>query len=192
MDNPRYVLKTNEAVLISQKQNGGITFLKVGVWLVVAVIVIGSLVFQDNLFSEMSWTTRCLLIAVAIGVAFVGSKKENIPSPIELQFYDDYLILYRPKRYYSKKVSRMEINKMMYADIKRCVYKSRSQRIQIYGNVSATWYNYDANGMISQTPSYNRTISDTLCYFSTRCVNDVDFKTEIEAHSPIKVVVENS
>lgn len=119
-------------------------------------------------------------------------EERKYTSPIELQFYDDYLVLYRPKRYYSKKVTRMEINKMMYSDINRCVYKAKSRRIQIYGNVSATWYNYDANGMVSQTPSYNRVVTDTLCYFSTRCANDIDFKNIIEANSPIRVTVENS
>lgn len=189
--NPNYVLKTNEAVLI-KKQGKGFTFLKTGVWIVVAVIVIGSLLFQDNLFSELSWTARILLIVLALGVTSLGGKKENIPSPIELQFYDDYFVLYRPKRYYNKKVTRMEFNKMMYSDISRCVYKAKSQRIHFYGKVYATWYDYDENGTVSQIPSYNKIVEDTLCYISTRCANDIDFKNIIEANSPIQVIVEES
>lgn len=192
MDNPNYVLKTQEAVLVPVNQGVGLRFLKMGVWIVVAIIVIGSFIFQLNLFSELSWTARCLLIVLAVGVSFIGGKKTDVPSPIELQFYDSYLIVYRPKRYYSKKVTRKEINKMLYSDIKRCVYKVNSQRLQIYGNVAATWYNYDANGVVSSTPNYNRMVTDTLCYLSTRCAPNVDFKTEIESHSPIKVIVENS
>lgn len=192
MENPNYILKTNEAVLMPKNQSNSLGFIKIGVWIVVAVIVLGSLVFQDNLFAELTWTTRMLLIAVAIGVIFVGSKKENVPSPMELQFYDDYLIIYRPKRYYSKKVTRMEVNKMRYSDIRRCVYKAQSKRVHIYGDVTATWYNYDKNGVVSQTPTYNRIVSDTLCYFSTRCATDVDFKQIIEAYSPVQVTVENS
>ena len=45
MENPNYVIKTNEAVLVPKKQSSGFTFLKTGVWIVVAVIVIGSLLF---------------------------------------------------------------------------------------------------------------------------------------------------
>lgn len=105
MENPKYVLKANEAVLMPTKNNPALDKLKIAVWVVIAVIVVGSLIFQDNLFMEMSWTTRLLLIAVAIKV-LLGGKKEDVPSPIELQFFDDYLIVYRPKKYYSRKVSR--------------------------------------------------------------------------------------
>ena len=192
MENPKYILKTNEAVLISKNQSSGIKFLKIGVLVFIGIIILGSLIFQDNLFSELSWSTRMLLIVVANIALFGGGKKENVPSPMELQFYDDYLILYRPKRYYSRKVTRMEVNKMMYTDIKRCVYKRHSQRLHIYGNVTATWYNYDSNGVVSQVPTYNRVVEDTLCYFSTRCAEDVDFKQVIENYSPLQVDIENS
>lgn len=190
-NNPNYVLKTNEAVLMSKSGKNNLGVLKIAVWIVIAVIVIGSIIFQNNLFSEITWPTRLLLIAVAIGVAFVGGKKENVPSPIELQFYEDCLIIYRPKRYYSRKVTRMEINKMMYSDIKRCVYKAQSKRVHIYGNVFAQWYNFDSNGNISKTPTYDRFVTDTLCYFSTRCAEGVNFKQIIEENSPIQVIVED-
>lgn len=192
MENPNYTLKTQEAVLVPVNQSSGLRFLKIGVWVVVLVIVIGSFLFQQNLFSELSWTARCLLIVLTVGVTFLGGKKMDVPSPIELQFYDSYLIIYRPKRYYSRKVTRMEVNKMLYTDITRCIYKARSQRLQIYGNVAATWYNYDSNGVVPPSPTYDRMVTDTLCYLSTRCAPNVNFKFEIEAHSPIKVVVENS
>ena len=192
MEAPNYILKTQEAVLVPVNQGSGLRFLKIGVWTVVAIIVIGSFLFQSNLFSELSWTARCLLIVLAVGVSFIGGKKTDIPSPIELQFYDSYIIIYRPKRYYSRKVTRMEINKMLYSNITKCIYKSNSKRLHIYGNVDATWYNYDANGVVSSTPTYSRMVTNTLCYLSTRCAPDVDFKTEIETHSPIKVIIENS
>ncbi len=187
---PNYVLEINEAVLVSNGSKA-LSVLKIAVWVVVAVIVFGSLVFAENLFAEITWTTRILLIVIALGVLFVGRKKQNVESPMELQFFDHYLVVYRPKRYYSKKVTRMEINKMMYSDIFRCVYKSKSKRVHIYGNVSAKWFNYDAHGVIAQTPTYDRYVKDTLCYFSTRCAQDVDFVSVIENNSPIQVVVED-
>lgn len=75
MNKPNYVIQTNEAVLIPTRQNSGFTFLKTGVWIVVVVIVLGSLLFQDNLFLELSWTARVLLIVLAFGVTFLGGKK---------------------------------------------------------------------------------------------------------------------
>ncbi len=192
MEKPNYILKTNEAVLVPVTQNKGITFLKIGVWVVVIIIVLGSLIFKDNLFAELSWTSRFLLIAIAASVLVIGGKKEDVPSPMEIQFYDEYLILYRPKCYYSKKITRMEVNKMMYSEIKRCVFKTRSQRLHIYGDVIATWYNFNSEGERSQSPTYNRTVKDTLCFFSTLCANGIDFKHEIETHSPVIVTEENS
>ena len=132
MENPNYVIKTNEAVLVPKKQSSGFTFLKTGVWIIVAVIVIGSLLFQDNLFSELSWTARILLIVLALGVTFLGGKKEYAPSPMELQFFDDHLVLYLPKRYYSKNVTRMEINRMKYSEITKCVCTKQNLSVFIY------------------------------------------------------------
>lgn len=192
MSEPNYVIKTNEAVLMPTKQSSGFTFLKMGVWIVVAVIVFGSLLFQDNLFLELSWTTRVLLIVLALGVTFLGGKTEYAPSPMELQFFDDHLVLYLPKRYYSKRVTRMEINQMKYSEITKCVYKAKSQRIHLYGNGTSTWYNYKADGTIPQTPTQVRNYTAGLIYFNTRLATDVDFKAEIESHSPIQVIVENS
>lgn len=192
MNNPNYVIKTNEAVLMPTKQSTGFTFLKTGVWIVVAVIIVGSLVLQDNLFSELSWTDQVLLIVLALGVTFLGGKKEYSPSPMELQFFDDYLVLYLPKRYYSKNVTRMEINQMKYSEITKCVFKTKSQRIHLYGKGTSTWYNYKVDGTIPQNPTQVRNYNAGLIYFNTRLATDVDFKSEIENHSPIQVIVENS
>ena len=192
MNKPNYVIQTNEAVLIPTKQSSCFTFLKTGVWIVVTVIVLGSLLFQDNLFSELSWTARVLLIVLAFGVTFLGGKKEYAPSPMELQFFDDHLVLYLPKRYYSKRVTRMEINQMKYSEITKCVYKTKSQRIHLYGNGTSTWYNYKADGTIPQAPTQVRKYTAGLIYFNTQLATNIDFKIEIENHSPIHVIVENS
>ncbi len=191
MNNPNYVLKFNEAVLEKKEDSTIIKIFRISVLLVIAIIVLGSFLFQENLLSEFSWMTRCLLIVIVIGALIIGKKKDDVPSLVEIQFYDEYLIIHRSKRIYSKKVIRMEINKMMYCDIKKCVVKTKLQRVHIYGRVYATWYNYNSDGCVSQTPTYERVVDDTLCYFRVLFASDVDFKKEIEEHSPIKVIVEN-
>ncbi len=191
MDNLRYVLKFDEAVLMPKNKSSFLPALKLIVWIIIGIIVVGSLVFHDNLFDDISWTTRLLLIAMGIIVLFVDGKKENVPSPAELRFYDDSIVLYRPKRFYSKKVTRMEFNKLNYSDVRKCVYKVKSGRVHIYGNVHATWYNYDSSGNVPQAPTYNRVVNDTLCYFSTKCSSEIDFKQIIETYSPIEVLIED-
>lgn len=192
MEKPNYVLKTNEAVLFPKEQSKGFVVLKTGVAVVILVIIVGSLLFQENLFAQLSWTPRVLLITLVIGVLTMNGRKEYGPSPMELQFFDEYLILYLPKRYYNKRVTRMEINKMKYSEISKCVYKAESQRIHLYGDGISTWYNYKKDGTIPQTPTKVNEYKDGLIYFGTRLAVDVDFKQEIEAYSPIKVIVENS
>ena len=191
MEKPNYVLRTDEAVLVPKYNSVPVRFLKTGLLAVILVLVVGSLVFRDNLFAELSWSTKVMLVFVAMVVFGFLCKQENVPSPIELQFYGDCLVLYRPSRYYSNRVTRMEINRMPYTGITRCVLESRSQRVHIYGDVDATWYDYGKNGKLPGKPAYQRMVKDTMIYFSTRCAQDVVFKQVIEAHSPVRVIIED-
>lgn len=191
MEKPNYVLRTNEAVLMPVNQGNGLLVFKICVWIVVALTVLGSIVFQDNLFSELSWTSRIFLIILVIGVTLYGGKKEYFPSPMELQFFDDYLVFYLPKRYYGKHSIGMQIDKMKYSDITKCVYKTRSQRIHIYGDGTATWYNYRKDGTLPDKPTERRNFKEGLIYFDIRLAPEIDFKKEIEMHSPLQVILEN-
>lgn len=190
MEKPNYVIKTNEAVLMPVNNGPVYNVLKVGVWCVAVTILVGSLVFRENLFAELSWSTRVLLIVLAIGVGVAG-KTEYVPSPMELQFFDEYLVLYLPKRYYSKRVTRMEINQMRYDEITKCVYKAKSKRIHLYGSGCSTWYNYNRRGELPVKPTKVNHYTDGLIYFNVSLAPEVDFKAEIEKHSPLQVIIEN-
>lgn len=188
---PNYVLKFNDSTL--QKVEDKNSKMKKAVVIIIAIIVIGSIIFGENLFLELSWTARILLICLAVGFLFSG-KREDVPNPAELQFYDDYLILYCPKKCYSKKNCRKEIFKMNYKDITNCKFlkNTYSKRFQIYGNGQATWYNYDKDGNLSNQPDRDRFVEGGMIYFTTFLEPNIDFIKEIEEHSPIKVtVVEN-
>ena len=192
MESPKYVIKTNEAVLMPTENNKEKSILKVCIWIVIGVIIVASFVFQDNIFAELSWPVRIFLIVLAVGLGFYGGKKEYMESPMELRFYDDRLMLYLPKRYYSNRVSRRQFNTMKYSDITKCVYKKRSNWIHIYGDGESVWYNYKKDGTLPKQPTETRKFTQGLVYFNTQFATDIDFKTEIENHSPIQVIVENS
>ena len=191
MDNANYILKTNEAVLMPTKNNRGRKFLKVCVWILVAIIIIVSFIFHDNIFADMNWSTRILLIVLAMTFGFYNGKKEYTPSPMELQFYDDYLVLYLPHRYLDDRETRKQINIMKYSDITKCVYKSKSTRVQIYGDGQSTWYKYKKDGSLPEKPTKDRFVTNGMIYFNTCLATDVDFIKEIEKHSPLKVIIEN-
>ncbi|MCA1054930.1 hypothetical protein LCM10_08030 [Rossellomorea aquimaris] len=186
-EQPNHVLSTYENILVPKNEK--MSKLRNVLLIVIASIIVLSMVFQDNLFSELSWTTQVLFIPVVIWVFTAGGSK-NAPSPIELRFHNDYLVLYRPKRYYDKKVTRMEINKFMYKDIDRILYKSKSQRIHIYGTASVEWFNYSKDGVLPSQATTDKTTSG-LCFFRTSAAPEVNFVSEIENHSPIKVIVED-
>lgn len=192
MDNLNYTIKTYEAVLIPTEDNKAKIWLRNCAWAIIGIIIISSFVLDINMFEEISWTARIFLITVAIGFGFFGEKKEYVPSPMELQFYDDYLVLYLPKRYYSRRITRKQINTMKYSEISKCVLKNKSNRIQIYGNGNSIWYNYKKDGSISSKPTEERRFTEGMIYFNIQFASEIDFKEEIESHSPLKVIVENS
>lgn len=190
MEQPNYVLRTNEAVLVAGELSTPMRVVKVGIWIIFAFFVLGSLFFEENLFMEMSWSSRILLIVLLVCYGFRHGKEEDVLSPIELQFFDDYLVLYYPKRYFGRNKLRMRYEKMQYSDITKCAYLSESKRIHFYGRASVTWYQYDKDGNLPDKPNYDRIAEETICYFRTHLTPEVDFVQEIESHSPIRVTIE--
>lgn len=186
-ENPNYALKFNETVRKTVKDTN--YKIKMVVIIIVGIIILGSIIFQDNLFSELSWTARILLISLALGVMFTG-KTEKIKSPIEIKFYNDYLIVYREKRYYSDRLSRKEYNKFLYTDITKCDYNNNTKRFDIIGKVEAIWYDYNKDGTIPNNPTYNRIVDGGICYFYTDLEQELDIVKEFEEHSQIKVTIE--
>ena len=190
-EHPNYVLKFNETD--SKKVKDSTYFIKRAVIIIIAVIVISSIIFGDNLFLELSWTARILLISLALGMLFT-SKTEDLPSPAELRFYDDYLVLFFHRKYYSEKCIRQEHLEMKYIDITKVKYfpNTSNKRFQIYGNGHSIWYDIKADGSIPTQPTEDRTYEKGMIYFSTNLNQNIDFIKEIEEHSPLKVEIDNS
>ena len=63
MDEPNYVLRANEAVLLPVREPSAVRrTLKIGAGLITGIILAGSFVFQDNLVFALSWPSRILLV----------------------------------------------------------------------------------------------------------------------------------
>lgn len=192
MEQPNYVLQTNEGVLKPDDPSVVNYYLRKAVISIVLIALLLSLLFGENLFREFTWTARILLFVIGI-IAFFGYGKEHYePSPMELQFYNDYMVFYKPKRYYTPRRSRKEYDQLYYKDITKVLYKVGAKRLHIYGNMHSVWYNYRQDGTIGTTPDYDRHVKGGICYFSTVCAENVDFVHEIESHSPLKVIVETN
>lgn len=186
---PNYVLKIDEAVLMPVKDSTVKRILKVSVCGIVIAMVLGSLLFMENLFLELSDFSKGTFIALVVYALY--TKREETKSPMELQFFDDYLVLYLPKRYYDRRTTRMVSSKMKYEDITKCVYYSKLQRVHVYGAGVSEWCDYDKTGNLLDRTKTTKVFDEGLLYFSTLFATDIDFKKEIEAHAPITVNIEN-
>ncbi len=188
---PNYVLKFNETD--SKKVKDRNYYIKTAVVTIIAILVILSIIFEENLFLELSWTVRILLIAIALGILFT-CKKKDVPSPAELRFYDDYLLLFIERKYYSERNIKQEYLKMKYSDITKVKYlpNTSNKRFQIYGNGHSLQYDVKKDGSIAKQPSRDKIFEDGMIYFSTNLNQNIDFIEEIEKHSPLKVEIDNT
>ena len=191
MESLLYCLKMDEAVLVPKEGYRKIEWFKKAVWIVVAVIVLASFVFRSNIFAELSWTARLLLIFMAIGTLFINTWIDT-PSPVEIQFYETYLIVFRPKFQFTSRIIREEINIFRYSEITKVLYKKRSNRLHIYGNVSVKYTNYDSNGIKGEKPTEEKTVDEGGVWIRLHFADNIDIVSEIESHSPLHVTVENS
>ncbi len=191
MEQPNYVLRTMESGFVPIKQSTGFVVFKIIIFIIIGMIILGSLLFQANLFAELSWIAKVALIVSVIYIIKVRFTHVDVQSPLELWFYDDYFIMYLPRKQYDRRVTRMVYNRMNYSDISRCVYLKQPKRFHIYGNGISTWYNYRANGTLPPAPSAVKHYTNWLMYFAVRYVNEVEIIQQIEAHSPIRVNVIN-
>lgn len=188
MENPVYVLRTNESAWAPTQNAKQVVFAKKAVRIILVILLVGSFVFGDNLFAELSLMPKMLLITIFLGTCFVKDK-EKVAKPFEIRFYEDHLVLYREKRYYSPKLSRKELDKFMYKDIEKIVYRADTHRINIYGLVEGIWYDYKKDGSLPEKPSYHKT-TNSLAYFYTNEAPEVDFVAIFEKYSSVKVTIQ--
>lgn len=190
MDTPKYVLKFNEGFMVPKKESLAKDIVKVllliyGIGFIIAWFIMGSDIFKE--IPVVTW------LCVILAVTFIRQQGGYVrkPSPCELWFFDDYMVQYCERRYYKKNNIRKEYYKFYYKDIKRCLYRTVVNKIDMIGIVEATFYKYDKDGNIIEKPCHHIT-ADSISVFYTVFEPDIDFVKEIEEHSPIKVEFENS
>ncbi len=182
MSNPKYILKTSESIEISVNPRSD--KVKKAVALVCIVLFVGSFLLGDNLFGELSFMPRILLVGLVIGCLF-GSKKEERKFPIEIHFYDDIIEIHRMEVHYSNGEVKRELHRFFLADNPRVTYDYRNKYVTIKGLAHGEWYLYSKNGVLNSKPER---VSDTkgICYFYVADSN-IDIVREIEEHSTLHV-----
>lgn len=186
MDQPHYVLKSMENMREPKDQR--VTTAKNISLTIIAVALLGSLIFKIDVFGLPSSSGRMMLVVLFVIIVF-HQTMHFVPYPIELRFYDDRIIIIRDHIYYSKKLTRKEVYVFRYAEVERCEFNKSSNLLTIVGQVYVEWYPYNKAGVPPQIPSTTRTC-DGICFFYTHADPNVDFVKEIEEHSPIKITKE--
>lgn len=190
MEKPSYILKANESVFIPKDKNAVIEVIVIGSMIVVGIILIVSLLAQLSVI--VTWGMGLLFVLLLgrlVGSPLVGRNSLAAPSPFEIWFYEDYLIIYRERLYCSKTLSRRTYDKLFYKDISKCEYRMISGKIIFYGVTESIWYDYNTDGSLPQTPSHHEKTQSAD--FNTTEEHDIDFASVIENHSPIKVIMED-
>lgn len=160
---PNKVYKFNELINYPKSEKWVLrTKVRNAYLIILAIIFVSSIVFRDSLLSEMHWTYRVLLICIGLALCNTGGHKK-VPSIIELQFFDDYMIVYRDKISYNPQKSRREFEKCYYSDIKNIEYRANTKRFNIDAKYEGIYYNYK-NSQLEEKPSYHKTV-DSLIWF---------------------------
>ena len=156
-----FTIKTNEIVDLPDPNNtstGIFKILKYAVWAIVALMIIFSLILGENFFFEISSSARIVLIGLVIGSFVWRDKTIEAPSPMEIRFYDDYLIVYKEKHYYNKKYPEWSIIKFFtmishpgkdYNEIRRFSKISSFQALPfcVIIDLSSVGTRYNCNGI---------------------------------------------
>ncbi len=207
MENPTYILKANEGVFAVKNTKTKRQKLKRAAQIIAGIFIIVILLLAGQIWAVLLFFTGGITTDVVIhykrgtpyilkilrgirapGKPLLGDSPITSPSPFELRFYSDHLIIYREKLYCNRKLSRKKYDKLLYKDIRQCEYRMISGKIIFFGIVESIWYDYNENGSLPQRPTYHKT-TDGNSYFYTTEEPGIDFVAEIEDHSPIQVVM---
>lgn len=94
MEETIYISKDTQMMYETKNPNKILYGLKICLWIIFLLIIVFSLIFKENIFKSMSWTTSVLFFAALIGVSIASGGTKKVSSPIEIQFYKDYFIVY--------------------------------------------------------------------------------------------------
>lgn len=174
MNTAKDILKFNEGILQPKKVNNSIDIIRNIVIGIVFIIIVASILFGENIFLELNWVIQIFLVALVIRFIILTDGKVDVPSPVEIIFYDDYFVVHRPKVWRGKNRLRQESDIMNYDQVTRIKYISESRRFHIYGTYTGKYYKYTKQGGLEATPYYDKVVQDGMLFFSTRCTEEDD------------------
>jgi len=156
---------------------------RITIWFVLSLIIVfASIVDEVDLI---------LMTAVPLYLWTHFSKElESVLVPVEIQFYDEYLIIYREKCNVSLEPRYVvrEYNTLFYEDVKVVEFgKFRKTVLKFYGKVEVLRHKYNDDGTINDEPLLHKTLENEYTTIQTKESPEIDFVRIIEKHSPLNV-----
>ena len=185
-----YVLSVNETAFVAKTNTSPLEKMKPIIIGIIIVLIAGSFVFEENLFSELSLISKVILLGLLITVLRIKTTEKQ-PSQLDIYFYDDKMVMYRKCIYRTKKVSRKEYYTIKYDDITKSEIRPIVDKVSFYCTYDGLFYNYNSDGTVNTVPSYNKRVKNGICFFYYDFDKNRDFAKEIEEHSPLKVIIED-
>ena len=138
--------------------------------LVAFIVVTGDWLFSRK---PMTFTRACLIILLAV-IMYTVRSTERQPVPFQIEFYNEYMIIYWEKKYYDRRLQRKEYEKYFYSDITNMSYVRDTNRINIYGKSEWTFWNYRKDGTIPDTPDVCKVVDSlTFLYAGDEYVDEL-------------------
>lgn len=186
MATPNYILKTTEDIDVLK--NPGERKIKKAILIILIVIIVASFIFGENLFGELNFMAKIILLGLVFGVLFVN-KKETKQFPLELRFYEDKIEVIRHEVHYSNGDVKQEFYVFPFDGNPSCTYAERSRLTRIRGMAHGEWYKYTKDGFIAEKPERVRDMQG-ICYFNLSQSADVNLPNILKQYTPIKVDIE--
>ncbi|MGM9942294.1 MAG: hypothetical protein ACI32N_09950 [Bulleidia sp.] len=173
MDNPKYVIKSYDSMVIKQYKNQFQKTVRYSIYVILAILLLFRFLLKIDLYGDLPSLSKMTLGIVVVYTLLYAKQTVEVKTPFEISFYDDYIEIYLPKRIYSARLSQKELWKISYADLKSIQYEKETKMLYIYGNIDATWYDYKKDGTLPDLPTKHKYAKDAMVEF-TLCNDDAE------------------
>lgn len=174
MNKAKYILKINEGVLVPKTNKNSTDIVRKIVIAISVILVFSWFVFKESIYSELSIFTKIFFLTLFFKYVILTSGGVDVPSPMEIIFYDEHFLVYRPRIWRGKNCIRRESDTIRYDQVTMIKYVSSSRRFHIYGTFSGKYYKYKKDNTLDDIPCYDKVVKDGMVFFSTRCTDEDD------------------
>lgn len=183
-------LELAEAVYMEMDGYKSLRIFKVILLVILALLMLGTVVFNNSLLNELSFMAQMLLYSSILFAILAGDRLMLVPSKLELNVFEDHLVLTRNNRPVNKTKFQKEVHTIYFKDLVNCVYKSKSNQMVLQGVIHTLIYDYNKDGSLKSSPSVNKT-ETTQLYINFKFEENFEFTRDIAQLIPITFKIES-